>query len=280
LVRVESLRALAALKDRGLRAAMENALADKDSRVRTEGRRILAKLQPQAAVPEMKKALAGGDTIDRQGAFTILGELRENAATELLETWLDKLLANQVPADVRLDLLDAVTKHQTPAIIKKVAQYESGRPAGDPLAKWGESLLGGDAETGRRIFFERSEVSCLRCHKVQGAGGDVGPDLTGIGAKQKREYLLEAIVDPDKQIAQGYETVVLTLKDGKVKSGILKAEDKKEVRLMTAEGTVVLVPVGEIDSRSRGPSAMPADLMRHLSRRDLRDLVEFLAGLK
>ena len=79
-------------------------------------------------------------------------------------------------------------------------------------------------------------MSCLRCHKVKGEGGDVGPDLAGIGGKQKRDYLLESIVEPNKQIAQGYETVVLTLTNGKVVSGILKGEDAKEVQLMTAEG--------------------------------------------
>ena len=123
-------------------------------------------------------------------------------------------------------------------------------------------------------------MSCLRCHVVQGVGGDVGPDLTSIAAKQTREYLLEALVDPDKQIAQGYETLVLTLNDGKVKSGILKSEDKKEVRLMTPEGAVLVVPVSDIDSRARGPSAMPGDLTRLLTLREIRDLVEYLGGRK
>ena len=72
----------------------------------------------------------------------------------------------------------------------------------------------------------------------------------------------------------------MTLVDGQIKSGILKAEDKKEMRLMTPEGTILVVPVDQIDTRSRGPSAMPADLMKQLSRRDLRDLVEFLSTLK
>ena len=188
--------------------------------------------------------------------------------------------AVQVPAQVQLDLLAAAAKHPSQAIVKKLAQYETSRSHGDHLAPWSETLHGGNAEKGRKIFFENSEVSCLRCHKVQGTGGEVGPDLTGIGGKQKREYLLEAIVEPDKQIAKGYETVVLTLNDGKVKSGILKSEDKKEVRLMTPEGEILVVPVEEIDTRARGPSAMPADLVKHLSRRDLRDLVEFLSSLK
>jgi quinoprotein glucose dehydrogenase len=181
---------------------------------------------------------------------------------------------------VQLDLLEAAAKRSAPAIEAKVKSYEAGRDPKDHLARWRESLSGGDAARGKHIFFERSEVSCVRCHKVQGVGGEVGPDLTGIGTKQKRDYLLESIVEPDKQIAKGYETVVLTLTDGKVVSGILKAESKTEVRLMTPDGTQVVVPVADIDLRSRGPSAMPGDLVRHLTRQDLRDLVEFLIELK
>ena len=153
-------------------------------------------------------------------------------------------------------------------------------PAVQPQQGTQNSQPTGNAENGKRIFFERTEVSCLRCHKIQGVGGEVGPDLAGIGVKLKREYLLESIVEPDKQIAKGYETVVVALMNGQVKSGILKSEDQKEVRLMTPEGNLIVVPVAAIDSRTRGTSAMPADLVKQLTRRDLRDLVEYLASLK
>ena len=279
-VRVESLSALAALKDPELAKAMTMALQDGDPHVRTAGRRIMAQLEPDAVVAALRKALDDGEAIDRQGAFAILGELKQPASDEVLETWLDKLLAKNVPPEVQLDLLEAAGKRKSATITKKLAEHEANRPANDHLAKWSESLQGGDADNGRRIFFDRSDVSCLRCHKVQGNGGEVGPDLTGIGSKQKRDYLLESIVEPDKQIAKGYETVVLTMADGKVKSGILKAEDKNEVRLMTPEGAPFVVPVSEIDTARARPSAMPTDLVRHLSRRDLRDLVEFLSSLK
>src|SRR5262249_10035381 len=258
----------------------QTALKDADAQVRTQGRRMLAKLEPKAALEELRTTLDKGNTIDRQGALEILADLSEPGTDDVLEAWLDKLLARQVPAEVELDLLEAAAKHPTQGILQKLARHEESRPQNDHLAKWSEGLHGGNAEKGRKIFFENSEVSCLRCHKVQGTGGEVGPDLTGIGAKEKREYLLESIVEPDKQIAKGYDTVVLTLNDGKVKSGILKSEDKKEVRLMTPEGEIIVVPVAEIDTRARGPSAMPGDLMKHLSRRDLRDLVEFLSSLK
>ncbi len=281
LVRVESLRALAALKDDRLDRAVKLALADREPRLRAEGRRVLAGLRPAEALRELQAALDSGTTIEKQQAFDVLGVLKGEKVEALLGAWLDALLKGTVPAEVRLDLVEAAEKHSTPEIRKKLARYESARPRGEPFGRWRDSLAGGDAEAGRRIFLYRSEVSCLRCHKAGGEGaGEVGPDLSGIGARQKRDYLLEAIVYPSKQIAKGYETVELVLTTGQVRSGILKGEDDREVRLLSAEGVLVRVPKSKIEERRSGKSAMPEDLTKHLSRKEVRDLVEFLAGLK
>jgi len=114
----------------------------------------------------------------------------------------------------------------------------------------------------------------------QAFGGEVGPELTGIGSRQNREYLLESIVTPDSKIAQGFESVVLATSDGKVVTGVLRGEDDKQLRLITAEGHALTVPKDEIEDRKRGPSAMPADLAGKLTKAELRDLIEFLANLK
>src|SRR5262249_36748502 len=121
---------------------------------------------------------------------------------------------------------------------------------------------------------------CVRCHKVNGNGGDVGPDLTGIGKRQDRRYLLESIVTPNRQIAKGFETLVIATRDGQVQTGILREDDGKNLRLITAEGKILIVPKAEIEEQTRGASAMPEDLLKHLSRSELRDVIEFLAGLK
>jgi putative heme-binding domain-containing protein len=99
-------------------------------------------------------------------------------------------------------------------------------------------------------------------------------------AVHHERILLESIVLPNKQIAKGFETVVLTLTNGTSAAGVLKGEDAKEVRLMTAEGKLLVVPKSHIDERQTGKSAMPEDLVKHLSKSDLGDLVEFLAELK
>jgi len=85
---------------------------------------------------------------------------------------------------------------------------------------------------------------------------------------------------PTAKIAKGFETVNLTLADGRQISGIVKAEDKKQIRLITPENKEMVISVDDVEARRTGPSAMPNDLHKKLSRRELRDVVEFLASLK
>ncbi len=196
------------------------------------------------------------------------------------------MIAGQVPPELQLDLIEAVAaKRNAPELGNKLQQYEKSKPKGDPLAPYREVLAGGDAQRGMSIFTSKAAVECLRCHKVKGptgevTGGEVGPELSGIGVRQNRTYLLESILDPNKQIAQGFESVVLATSDGKIVTGVFRGEDDKNVRLITAEGKPLVVPKDSIDERKRGVSAMPADLAPKLSKTELRDLIEFLASLK
>jgi quinoprotein glucose dehydrogenase len=279
-VRVAALKALAALKDEQLPQAMKQALADVDPKVRLEGLRLLADQQPEEAIGQLAAVLGRGTTLERQGALSILAGIRGRAANDLLLLWLGKLQAGEAPPEIQLDLLEAAAKRPSARLKQKLEEYEAARPKNDPLAKYREALAGGDAEAGRRIFFHKAEVSCLRCHKVKGEGGEVGPDLAGIGTRQKREYILESIVDPNKEIAKGYETVLVELKSGQIVVGVLREETATELRLLTAEGKPVTVAKSQVEERTRGKSVMPEDVVKHLSRRELRDLVEFLAGLR
>ncbi len=278
--RVAALQALAAFRDDNTDRATRMALDDADPRVRAEGRRLLAKAKPDEAVAALGKALEDGTLIEKQSALATLGDMTAPGADALLDQGLDRLLAKDYPAELQLDLLDAAATRKAGSVRDKRKRYEDELPRTDPLAEYRRCLTGGDAEAGRRVFLYKTEAACLRCHKVKGEGGDVGPDLAGLGGKQSREYILESIVEPNKQIAQGYESVVLTLTSGAVVSGTLKGEDGKEVRVQTADGKLVAVPTAKIDERERGKSAMPDDVVHHLTKRELRDVVEYLAGLK
>ena len=167
-----------------------------------------------------------------------------------------------------------------PSLKDKVASYQSGWKKEDPLAGYRETLEGGDAESGRKIFRDKAEASCLKCHKVKGQGGEVGPELAGIGAQKTREYLLESLLLPNKDIAQGFAQVVLLLKSEAVESGRIETETPTEVALLLADGTRKKIAAKDIQARKVGLSPMPEDLVKKLSKRELRDLVEFLASLK
>jgi quinoprotein glucose dehydrogenase len=279
-LRAAALEALAQLRHPLAAEAVRQSLTDGSPRVRLVARRLLAETNPELAVSELARSLAEGTTSERQAALMSLAKIDLPAADAVLETWLDKLLGPGVPAEIELDLLTAAAGRKSAAIQERLARFEAARPAGDVLAQYRESLHGGDAERGEELFFNRADVSCQRCHKIGQRGGEVGPDLSRIGAAKPREYLLAALVDPNRDVAQGFETVVLALADGRVVAGVLKTETDTELELVTPEALSLRVAKDQIDERTAGKSAMPEQSVSLLSKSDVRDLVEFLAGLR
>jgi quinoprotein glucose dehydrogenase len=276
--RVEALKALGAIEYAKLAETTARAVTDAEPLVRAEGLRQLAKLRPSEAIPALDSVIDSGTLAEKQSALSTLGGLKEPQADEVLIRRLGQLRQGKIAAEIQLDLLDAAAGRASEPVKKNISEIESIRPKDDPLSPYRVALLGGNSERGRKVFREKAAVECLRCHKIDGNGGEVGPDLTGIGKRQTREYLLEAIIDPNKQIAQGFETIVLALADGTIVTGILKGEDAKALRLITAEGKLVNVTKSDVEERKRGASAMPEDTIKKLSRAELRDVIEFLSG--
>ena len=279
-VKVTALEALAVLEAAELEAAIKLAVGSNDATLRTAARRHLARLRADEALPLLRDALDNGSQPERQGALTTLGTLNHPHADELLADCLDRLVAGQLPAELALDLLTAAAQRESGTVRDKLAAYENGRRSDDSLAQYRECLDGGDAQRGRTIFHEKTEAACLRCHKLINQGGQVGPDLGGIGKRESREHILESIVAPSRKIAKGFESVVLALDDGRVLVGVLRSEDEMSLTIITAEGQVMTVDKSSIDDRAGGASAMPDTAVKVLTKAELRDLVEFLSGLK
>jgi quinoprotein glucose dehydrogenase len=143
-----------------------------------------------------------------------------------------------------------------------------------------DSLIGGNAERGRKLFHERVQLSCLRCHRVGNEGGYVGPNLSDIGLRKDRNYLLQSIVEPNAVITEKFGSVIVVDESGKTWNGIVHLENNDILRLVTAEGDMVTLSQEEIVDRRDGQSAMPADVMKNLTPFELRDLVEYLALLR
>ncbi|HMO65738.1 MAG TPA: c-type cytochrome, partial [Verrucomicrobiota bacterium] len=218
------------------------------------------------------------DTGRKQTALAALARLPGDEATALVAQQMEELTAGRLPAALHLDVALAAEARRSPALDARLARHRAAL-ADDPLGEFADVLAGGDAARGRAVFFEKTEVQCSRCHQVKGEGGIVGPALDGIARRLDRRGLLETIVHPNAQIAPGYENVVLTLADGRTLAGTVKAEDEQKLLLDAGEDGEVTLPRSAITRRERTLSAMPEGLHELMSRRELRDLLEYLAGL-
>jgi quinoprotein glucose dehydrogenase len=279
-VRTEALKALSSFKAAKLADAVKIALAAKDESLRNEATRIEARLKPGDATAKLRAALEKGTVGEKQAAFATLATVSGGSADEIFSQWLDRLLAKQVPPEIQLDLITAAQMREAREVKDKLTKFERARPAEDDLRAYRECLQGGNAEEGRKVFVERAEVSCIRCHKAGGEGGEVGPDLGHVGANKPREYILESIVYPNKNIAAGFESLLVTMKDGAIYAGLLKGENDAEIELNSPEDGLLKLKKAAIKERQRGLSAMPEELRQVLSKQDLRNLVEFLSSLK
>lgn len=282
-LRIEALKALEELHSPALEASVQIASADNNADIRTEATRLRATLKPSNAAAEFAKVLESGGITEQQGAYAALGKLKDAASDEVLAQALEKLLQGKIARELQLDLLLAAGFHKVPAVQDKLKQYQARQPANDDLKGFREALYGGNAEAGRKVFMEKAEAACTRCHKVNGSGGEVGPELTGIITRRDREYILESILLPNKQIAAGFESLLVKTKGGDLFAGIVKKEDANELTLNVNDDgqfKVMTFKKSDLQSRERGQSAMPEGMGQVLPKTDIRNLVEFLSTLK
>ena len=140
----------------------------------------------------------------------------------------------------------------------------------------------GDPRRGESIFFDPKGVGCVRCHSAGGRGNStIGPDLTGLALKYDRSELIRSILEPSSRIATGYNPVIVATRDGKVVTGVVRAETESSIELADSEAKVTRIPKQEIAERRMGEvSIMPARAAESLSPAEFADLVSFLESLK
>lgn len=200
-------------------------------------------------------------------------------------------------------LAKALENATLPPDVAKIAQRiarstgQVHQPLIDALAKAGKlntakweatpvvmkDLLEGIAKEGSaargELIYRRKELNCLKCHGIGGSGGQIGPDMTSIGASAQPDYLIESLLVPSKAIKENYNTTVVSTVDGKVLTGIKQRENKDELIIRDAEGNDVKIPIKDIEGRADGKSLMPEGLVDGLTRGELVDLVRFLTEL-
>jgi putative membrane-bound dehydrogenase-like protein len=141
----------------------------------------------------------------------------------------------------------------------------------------------GNIENGKKVMAEslKGEAQCLKCHTINGVGGQVGPDLSKIGAKASRENLIESILLPSKAIADQYIQWQIETKKGRQILGLIIEENADSILLRDANAKDYRIARSDIESRTKSPvSIMPESLVATLTEEELIDLVEYLLTLK
>ena len=140
------------------------------------------------------------------------------------------------------------------------------------LGSWAAGA--GDRVRGKELFGKH----CAACHKLFGAGGEIGPDLTGT-ARGDTPALLSNIVDPGALVRTQYLQYAAITFGGRIVSGLLVAQDGASVTLVDAQNQRTTLPRATIEELRELPtSIMPENLLKPLSPQEVRDLFACLQG--
>jgi putative membrane-bound dehydrogenase-like protein len=196
---------------------------------------------------------------------------------------VEALTASPARASLRPEALKPILTKYGPAVLKPARELLTSLEGDmsnqkarleDLLAK----MPDGDVRRGQAVF-NNPKVACVTCHQIGYLGGNVGPDLTRIGGIRTERDLLESIVFPSASFVRGYEPYMVTTRDGKVFTGVLRKDAPDEVVLVSGGWGIqeMRIPREEIDEMVPSRvSIMPAGLDQQLTMQELADLVAFL----
>ncbi|MBL63428.1 MAG: dehydrogenase, partial [Opitutae bacterium] len=139
----------------------------------------------------------------------------------------------------------------------------------------------GDPVRGETIF-RRKALACFSCHAIGPVGSRIGPNLVAVGAAAQTDYMIEAILEPNKAIAQHYENKLIQLADGTIHMGAITYKSEKEVVIRDSAqgGKEVKLPMTDVRKIRPMPSLMPAGLADQLNtRQEFLDLTKFISLL-
>jgi putative membrane-bound dehydrogenase-like protein len=133
--------------------------------------------------------------------------------------------------------------------------------------------LPGDVSRGKAVF----QTHCASCHKLDGIGNDVGPNLLATITGKSIRDLVTAILDPNREVDTRFLSYTATLNDGRVLTGIVASESANGLTLRRADGQEDVIARTDLESlKSSGQSLMPEGLEKQIKPGDLADLIAFL----
>jgi putative membrane-bound dehydrogenase-like protein len=275
------VKALRGLNDRSPVPVLEKLLRSKSEPValRIEALRTLAALDGKSAQTIGRSFLEQDNLELQREAVQVLGASADGA-----RRIGSRFLAKKLPRELLPQVTEALRRHvKDPALAKMLGEINRGglRVALDNKAEVERIrklvLTRGDPNRGKQLYLNNKSLACSRCHRLEGVGGSIGPDLTRIWETQSVEKIIESLVEPSKEIKEGYQTYQAETVKGKVFIGLKISQTKTGLVLRDQNGTDVRIPARELDSlKPLRTSLMPDDVVKLLTFNEFLDLVAFL----
>lgn len=273
-VRIAAIKAAGELGDRDFTPSLLDAY--RSARTRDAALAALVQMPDVRAAVVYLDGLTSPQFLVREKCKTALRDIRDDA----LSTVEDRL-RHSPPDDLVLELQQIYSDHPK-AKAGRLFRIVVTRKHPNVYLEFAAGRSG-DATSGRKIFAESTSggIGCATCHAVEGRGGTVGPDLSGVGAKYSRRDLAESILYPSKAVREGYQQVIVRTKNGQTYAGPVKAETPDAITLHESDGTLRTVRKADVATRKDGGlSPMPEGLHAGLTEQQFADLVSYLESLK
>ena len=275
--RREALAALVVARDAKLPEVLRGLL--QNAALRREALRGLGAFEDAKTPPAILGVFAKLNTEGKRDALTTLASRVSFANALMAAVVRGTVKANELPADivrqlrahgvkeinVQLDEVWGVSRSSPAEKLAEIAKYKKMLEAkgGQP-----ENLPRG------RALYQRT---CAQCHKLYGAGGEIGPDITG-SDRNNLDYLLTNIIDPNAEIPNDYRTTILHTNDKRILVGVILRDEGQSVTIATPAEVVTLAKRDVAAVEPQGFSMMPEGLVLALKEDELRDLVAYLRG--
>jgi len=137
------------------------------------------------------------------------------------------------------------------------------------------ALAGGDYERGRALFFG-DKLKCSTCHRIREEGGLIGPDLSNLVSHDAASVLRD-IKEPNASINPDYVAYNISLRNGELLAGLVRAQDEDALRLVGVDGKETILRRAEVrELRPSTVSLMPSGLLDALNESQIRDLLTFV----
>jgi putative membrane-bound dehydrogenase-like protein len=279
--RITAVKALRVLWDESVVPALQEASRDRKQSpaFRAETLRTLGHYNFAEAQAPAREFLESKESGLQRAAVWVLAEVPEGA--KLLG---ERFVARKLPPELLPQVCDALRKHaeKDPALAVLLTEVMKGGllvSLDKGNVERVERLVKtkGDPRRGKELYLDNKVLACVTCHKLEGVGGEVGPALTGIWENQSVEKIMESIIDPSKEIKEGYKAYTAATTKGQVFTGLRVSQDAKGIVLRDADGKEVRIPADQLAAVEASPkSLMPDNAVAQLTFDQFIDLIAFL----